>query len=314
MTEKSNWVADFAKGCAFRLTLLALMVAGFYVLLCLRPPFPTLLLFADGAEVAAPIAGFFMWFAVLYVLYARQNEADIALLQKRGLRDGERALVCGIVRPMGPLLAAPFSGKECVGYYYTATHRTSPGRSGSTTWTDYEGYALAPFAIRSPLGDVRILAEADKGLFYELSRENLGDAYERAGAYLGAADFGETITSVLGGKSRTRETVNGPGDFRVDISIDPPRDPRTCDLEEKIIRPGEAVYAVGVYSAERGGLIADPNILNTPFHIVRGGEKALRRKTRLRLAGAAVCAGISLAVVAFYFLVHVPENPGRIVW
>ncbi len=290
------------------------MIAGFYFLLCLRPPFPTLLLFADGAEVAAPIAGFFMWFAVLYVLYARQNEADIASLQKRGLRDGERALVCGEARPLGPLLTAPFSGEECVGYRYTVTHRTS-GSGHSTKWTDYEGYALTPFAIRSPLGDVRILAEADKELFYELPREDLGDASERAGAYLGTADFGETVTSVLGGKSRTRETVNGPGDFRVDMSIgDPPRDPRTCDLEEKTVLPWETVYMVGSYSAERGGLVADPDFLNTPFHIVRGGEKTLRRKTRLRLIGAAVCAGISLAVVAFYFLVHVPKNPGGIAW
>ncbi|MEK6692276.1 MAG: hypothetical protein AABY44_02480, partial [Nitrospirota bacterium] len=233
------------------------------------------------------------------------------LLKKRGLRDGERALVCGTVRPEGSLLTAPFSGKECVGYHYTVTHRTADRSSGSTTWTDYEGYALAPFAIRSPLGDVRILAEADKELFYELPRKDLGDAYERASAYLETTDFGETITSVLGGKSRTREMVNGPGNFRVDMSIgDPPRDLRSCDLDEKIIRPGEAVYAVGIYSVERSGLLADPNITSTPFHIVRGDEKALRRKTRLRLIGAAVCACISLAVVAFYFLVYVPRNIG----
>lgn len=313
MVEKRSWAADFAKGCAFRISLLALMIAGFYVLLCLRQPFPTLLLFADGAEVAAPIAGFFMWFAALYVLYARQNEGDLALIERRGLRDGQRALVCGTVKAEGPLLTAPFSGEACVGYHYTVTHRTANRSSGSTTWTDYEGYALAPFAIRSPMGDVRILAEADKELFYELPRQDLGDAYERASAYLETADFGETVTSVLGGKSRTRETVNGPRDFRVDVSIgDPPRDPRSCDLDERIIRPGEAVYAVGIYSAERGGLLADPNIMNTPFHIVRGDERTLKRKTRLRLIGAAVCAGISLAVVAFYFLVHVPKNPGAV--
>jgi hypothetical protein len=289
------------------------MIAGFYVLLCLRQPFPTLLLFADGAEVAAPISGFFMWFAALFVLYARQNEKDLALLKKRTLMDGERALVCGEVKPLGPLLTAPFSGKECVGYYYTVSHQTSHGKH-STKWIDYEGYALTPFVIRSPLGDVRILAEADKELFYELPHEDLGDAYEWAIAYLGTADFGETVTSVLDGKSRTRKTVNGPGDFRVDISIgDPPRDPRTCNLEEKIIRPWETVYMVGFYSEEQSGLIADPNITNTPFHIVRGGEKTLRRKTPLRLIGAAVCAGISLSVVAFYFLVHVPKNPGLMI-
>ena len=311
MAEQRSWAADFAKGCVFRISLLALMIAGFYVLLCLRQPFPTLLLFADGAEVAAPIAGFFMWFAVLYVLYARRNEEDLALLKQRGLRDGERVLVCGTVRPEGPLLTAPFSRGECVGYHYTVTHRTTHGKI--TTWTDYEGYALAPFAIRSPMGDVKMLAEADKMLFYELRGEDLGDAYDRATAYLETTDFGETVTSVLGGKSRTRETVKGLGDFRVDKSIgELPKDLRSCDLAEKIIRPGEAVYAVGIYSAERGGLLADSNIMNTPFHVVRGDEKTLKRKTRLRLIGAAVCAGISLAVVAFYFLVHVPKNPGAV--
>ena len=162
MAEQRSWAADFAKGCAFRISLLALMIAGFYVLFCLRQPFPTLLLFADGAEVAAPIAGFFMWFAALYVLYARQNEEDLALIERRGLRDGQRALVCGTVKPEGPLFTAPFSGEECVGYHYTVTHRTSHGKT-STTWTGYEGYALASFAIRRPMGDVRMLAEAPKG-------------------------------------------------------------------------------------------------------------------------------------------------------
>ena len=187
------------------------------------------------------------------------------------------------------------------------------GGSSSTRWTDFEGYALTPFAVRGPLGDVRILAEADKELFYELRGEDLGDAYERANAYLETTDFGPVVTSVLGEKSRTRETVSGPGEFRVDKSIgDPPRDLRTCDLEEKIIRPGEPVYMVGIYSAERSGLIADPNITSTPFHIVRGDEKTLRRKTRRRLIGAAVFASISLAVAAFYFLVYVPKNPGAV--
>jgi hypothetical protein len=313
MNEKRGWVADFARGCGLRLLLLIFLIAGFYIVFCLRSPFPTLLLFANGAEVAAPVAGFFMWFAVLFMLHARQNERDVALMTQT-YRDGERALVVGTVKPEGPLLTSPFSGEECVGYYYNVTHLSSTG-SRSVRWTDYEGYAMTPFAIRGPLGDVKVLAEADKELFYELPRQNLGDAYGRADAYLKSADFGEVVVSALGGTSRKRKTVNGPSDFRADNSIgDPPKDLRTHSLVEKVIRAWESVYIVGIYSAERNGVFADPNIMNTPFHVVRGDEKTLRRKTRVRLTGALICACLSLVVVAFYFLVYAPNNPGRANW
>lgn len=306
---KRNWVADFAQGCGLRILLLIAMMAGFYLLLCLRLPFPRLVLLAKGAEVAGPISGLFMWCAALYLLYARQNEKDLALLA-RGLQHGERALVIGSVKPEGPLLTAPFSGETCVGYHYRAIRFRGSGKS-KAVWSDWEGYALAPCAIRSALGDVRVLANPDKDLFSGLPDSTLADtAYERAGAYLKATDFGEMREGIAGSFSELR-TVKGPGDFRVDTRLkDVAEDLRQCRLREKIIRPGATVHMVGIYTGPDNGLVMDPHIMNTPFRIMPGSEETLRSKTLTRLRVAAVCATVSLAIVMYYFLLYAPSHPG----
>jgi hypothetical protein len=161
--------------------------------------------------------------------------------------------------------------------------------------------------IRSPHGDIKPLPVASKEFFYELSREKLDAAYDRAGEYLRTADFGAATTGALGGTSRKKEIIGGPGEFRFETAIgDPPKDLNKCDLEERLIEPGDHVYAIGVYSADDMVLLPDPDILNKPFHIVRGDAKVLAKKTRTRYIGAAVCAFIALAITAFYFLVLVP--------
>lgn len=304
MAEKKNRAADFIGTCGIQAGLLALLTVCGYALFCLRAPLPTFVWTAEGAEVAGPVAGFFLWFSLLFVRYARQNEEDLALLKKRNLRDGERAFICGAIKPVGPLLRAPFSGKDCVGYSYRVTHKSDTGKA---TWTDYEGYALSPFVIRSPKGDIKPVPEASNDFFYELSQEKLGEAEDRAREYLRSTDFGSPKSGILGGSSRTKKIVGGPGEFRCDSAIgDPPQDLRGCRLEERIIQPGENVYAIGVYSSADTALFPDPDIPNKPFHLARGDAKVLAKKTRVRYIGAAVCNLVALAVAAVYFLLIVP--------
>ena len=298
------------KGCLLRLTLLPVMVAAMWVLLSLREPWPTFVFPAEGAEVASPVAGFLLWFAVLFLLDARKVDADRRLARRaleRGIRDGERLVAWGTLEAAGPLLEAPFSGEECVGYHYTITHR-NPQMKG--TQTDAHGFALAPCAITGPLGSLKVLAACNAELFHEVSASQLptDEAYDRADRFLKATDFGAP-SGLLGDVAR-KEIIKGPGDFRHDVLAgDGPKDLRASDLSEKILRPGDEVHAVGVFVESARGIAPDPDDIMRPFHLTPGGEAALQRTGRNKRIGAVVCAGLSLAVVAVYLLVFVQGSP-----
>lgn len=291
------------KGCLLRLAILPLIGVATYVLLSIRAPFPTFVFPAPGAEVAAPVASFFFWFAVLFLMDARLASASLALAQEaatRGLRGGARAVVYGSLEARGELLEAPFSGESCLGYHYEVYHR-NPRMNGDQI--DYEGYALAPSAVRGPAGSLAILAPADKELFYEVPFVSLdGDeAFAHAEGYLAATDFG--APGGLFGDVRRREIVEGPGSFRTDVSSGTRRELRTCRLRQRVLRPGDEIGLAGVYSEPERGIGPDADSILRPFHLVPGGEAALARKIRGKRKGAAVCAALGLTAVAVYLLV-----------
>lgn len=289
------------KGCLLRLALFLPILAIFIVLFSIRQPFPTLVLNpeADGMALA-PVAAFFFWFAILYLLDTRRARTDLQTARAalgRGLRDGESAVVCGTVEERGPLLDAPFSGECCVGYHYEVRHN-SGGRMG--TVTDYEGWALAPFVIRGPLGTLAVLAPSGKEIFYEIPLLTLtgDDAFARAERYLQAVDFGPP-GGLFGNVSR-RETTDGPGSFKQDLKNGTQSDLRPCTLGQKVLRPGDEVRVAGMYSEMKRAIEPDPDGIMNPLHVVPGGEASLVRKVRSKLRGAFVCAGLGLVVVAIY--------------
>lgn len=286
-------------GCLVRLALLPVIIGVTYTLLSLRQPFPSFVFPAPGAEVAAPIAGFFFWFAALYLLDLRQARANRTLAHAslgRALRDGDEAVVYGTIAARGPLLEAPFSGKSCVGYHYRVHHRGSQGRADQI---DYEGFALTPSEVRGPMGSVAILAPSNKELFYELPFRPLrDDAYDRAERYLKSVDFGDP-GGLFGDVSR-REIVEGAGSFRSDVKSGTDRPVRSCTLDEKLVEPGAEVSIAGIYSAAGKGIAPHPNDIFKPFHIVPGGEASLDRKIRGKMRGAAISALLGLATIGVY--------------
>lgn len=296
------------KGCFLRLALLPLIVALFGVLFSIRAPFPTLVFDPEAEGIAlAPIAGFFFWFATLYLLDARRARTDFATALEalgRGLRDGERAVVYGTVEARGSLLETPFSGESCVGYHYVVDHR-DPSMRGRQT--DYEGFALVPFVIRGSAGALAVLAPSNKELFYEIPFEHLqgDDAFAHAEGYLQATDFGQP-GGLFGDVSR-RETTNGPGSFKQDVKSGTQSELRSCTLKQKVLRPGDEVNIAGVYSGARQAIEPDPDSIMKPLHVVPGGEATLARKIHGKRRGAAICAVLGLLVVAVYVLVFLPR-------
>jgi hypothetical protein len=292
-------------GCLLRLALLPPIVAGFYLLFSLRQPWPTLVLPAEGAEVAAVIAGLFAWFGAVSWLDKRQITSELAKLERWELEDNERAVVSGNIKAQAPLLKAPFSAEECVGYWYNVSHYTRRvSQNEGTWWTDYEGYALIPSVVQGPLRTVHVLANPDKELFQEAPMRELSDedVWSRAEEYLNITDFGEANPGLVG-DTRTRRIHDGPGNFREDKCVGkPPQNLRDCRLQETVIREGDKVLISGVYSVEQDGILPDPDSVMRPFHIVVGGEAALKRKIRNRIIAMVVSLGITVCVAALYYM------------
>ncbi len=289
------------KGCLLRLALYLPLLAICLVLFSIREPFPTLVFNPEAEGLAlAPVAAFFFWFAALYVIDARRARADVdtarAALGRR-LRDGERAVVFGIVEARGRLLEAPFTGEPCVGYHYVVEHHGG-GKQG--TVIDYEGFALAPFVIQGPLGALGVLVPPGKEVFYEIPFQTLtGDgAVARAERYLRALDLGAP-GGLFGNLSR-RETTDGPGSFRMDVSLNTDREIRSCTLKHKVLRTGDEVHVAGIHSEATQAIEPDPDSIMRPLHVVPGGEAGLARKVRSKVRGAVVSAGLGLVVIAIY--------------
>jgi hypothetical protein len=259
-----------------------------YILLSLRDPLPTFVFLTESAEAAAVISGIFMWFAVLSVLDIRRFTSDLGRINKGSLLNDEHLIVSGSFKPMTDLLLrAPFSGRECVGYYYEITHTTRGPKSRITKWTDYEGYALIPAVIESPLGSLKVLAEPNKELFYEVPFVKPNINWQDVETFLKTRDFGEN--------------VKGPGDFSVHKKSGDSPDLTKCDFDEKFIQSGETVLAEGIYRSDKMGIAPDPNSIMRPFHLVPGGENTLEKKKRNRITGAAVSTGLCCVTIAIYF-------------
>jgi hypothetical protein len=175
------------------------------------------------------------------------------------------------------------------------------------TATDYEGYALAPFVIQGPLGAFAVLVPSDKELFYEIPFQTLkgDDAFAHAESYLQATEFGPA-GGLFGNVSR-RETKDGPGSFRMDLSSNTETELGSCTLKQRVLRPGDEVHVAGIYSEARQAIEPDPDGIMKPLHIVPGGEASLARKIRNKLRGAVVSAALGLLVVAIYVLVFLPR-------
>ena len=311
-------------GCLLRLVLLPIIIAVLYPFFSLRVPLPTMVFPAEGADVAAFIAGLFTWWAVISWLDMRQIASNLAQIRKWELRDGKKTVISGYIEARDEFLNAPFSGTKCVGYRYKVTHHSRHTNMKTSEWTDYEGYALVPSIVRGPMRTVNILAAPDKDLFEEVPAREITsyEEWERAEEFLNTTDFGEKPAGPLA-DTLTRLIDNQPGNFREDKQVqEPPKNlldykPKKGNalleegqrmLTEAVVQERDKVLLAGVYSAEQNGIVPDPDSIMRPFRIVYGGEEPLRRKIRNRVIGIAISAVLSLGTAAIYFLVFVPRE------
>lgn len=262
------------------------------------------------------IAGFFVWLTIAYLISIPSGLLDWWNLRPGvGPRDGKRAVIAGPIRALGAAAHAPFTKTACVAYHYKIT-----SWAGENPATAYEGFLLVPSYVATEEGQVKIQAWPELDVEWEPVRG--AELKENVRAYIEATAFTNTVAGGFKGMidEMRKLTSDDDGAIRFDYRIAGVDDLDKCRIEERVIRPGDAVCAVGRYSEERKALVPDPKAVMHGITIRRGDAGSERgralRKAFTGVIAVVVCTAI-LAVAAALFLVNFPldaseqQNPGR---
>ena len=246
------------------------------------------------------LVGFRFLFGILELV--RERGLLRASLSGQRPVEGRRTGIVGTIAASGPLLRAPLSGAECLAYKYTISKLVKGIRS-SYLATVVEGIALVPSVITNPSGSYRLLAvpTIEPG-GVDLSRET---AIRNAAELLRTAPFVPLGTAARG--TLERQWTDDDGAYQIDRNYtDKELDLAVCKFQEDVIRPGEKVYAYGLFSEQRGGLVPHPNWAKET-RILRGdGEQVTRtlgRKIRNSAVGGLVFCGVAAGIM-YAFLNH----------
>lgn len=250
--------------------------------------------------------GFLAWvgltliFGILELL--RERSSIRACLSGKRPVDGERTGIVGTIDAPGPRLRAPLSGAECLAYKYTISKLVKSGKTSSLV-PFVEGLALVPSVITTPSGSYRLLAVPTiEAGGVEFSRET---AISNARELLRTAKFAPTGTAARG--TLEKQWTDDDGAYQIDRNHTTAEfDLGECRFQEDILRPGEKVYAYGLFSEQRGGLVPHPN-WSKDTKILRGdgGEvvRKLGRKIRNYVVGGVLFCGIAAGIM-YAFLNH----------
>jgi hypothetical protein len=248
-------------------------------------------------------AGFLAWLAMSFLVgvarLAREMSALHHNLSGKRPTDGKRAVIAGTIDASGLKLRSPLSGTDCVAFKYAIFRTISVRRRHRRLY--YEGIGLTPSVITTNAGTFRLLAvpafEGEEGVETETSLRNWAE-------HVATAPFeSEPSRRIL-----EKQWTDDDGAYRCEI-----RHPAAgeiplaeCGFRESLIRPGDKVYAVGLYSESRGGLVPDLSGAKES-RIVKGDPDAIRRLLKQRMVwlligGVAFCA--AAAAVLWAFVAH----------
>lgn len=258
--------------CLTWLVLYAVIAAslGFFVYRRVAQPGP--------AWAAALIGGFFVWLGIAYLIGIRQKIAEARMIGRAisgaPPQDGKRIAVVGRVHPAGGrTLTSPLTKTPCLAYAYEINKANSENNQQRV----YSGFALAPCAIQTGSGSIKLLAYPD----LQTPKDHPAGLaiVANANEYVGATQFqqlsGTPIREAF--KRFMDQFQDDDGSIRVDERV-PANDVDLSDafFMEQLLRPGDEVCAIGLYSAQRGGLVPDPGAQLHPVTLRRGEPRRLR--------------------------------------
>lgn len=174
--------------------------------------------------------------------------------------DGKLTAVSGPVVALGDSLISPFLDEECVAYSYNIFTEAPQNEGPPREVNDFRGFAYAPCAIKNSVQKIQLyptgytFIENFDG--YDLPYDEVN---EKVKAYIHNTEFeqdpsGDLKLAMAEIKQLKKEadSESGRKDLRKgEVEITPDH-----EFFEVCLTPGETATAIGVYSAEKHGLIS----------------------------------------------------------
>lgn len=248
------------------------------------------------------IAGSLVWIALACAWVAVRTMRERARLSAaaRGERprDGRQAVLVGRLEAVGSRLTSPLHGTPCVAYRYQVLIDSGTGRRRSVAEC-YRGVGLTPAVLVTRTGNYRLLAVPEfEGEFTTVDRAT---ALANATAHIGRTTF----SAAAGARELEARWSDADGEYRSDVTwvTGPPVDLGQCQFREAHVPPGAEVTLVGLYSQDRGGIVANPN-WGKPTRLLLGdatrADATLRSRVRIMVVVALLCAaGAGTLVLSF---------------
>ena len=280
------------KACATQLAIYLIIAAMVGGLVYRRFPVGQAWLFAGI------FGGFALYLGIMYLYGIRQKIADIGLIRRArsgdAPRDGERIAAIGRIMPNGPALTSPITKSPAIAYKYEV--KTSAGKNDRM---HYNGFALTPSTIQGQTRPIRLLAYPD--LAVNAKYLNGGEAQQNIEEYVNKTEFSEVGIGNIGSAFKEMMSLfkDDDGSIRYDNCVNKELNFDRARLIEWVIKPGEQVCVFGHFSAEKGGIVPDPQsaLLQVKIEV---GEPDVFAGRAVRgiigyLIGGVIFAGAALA-------------------
>jgi hypothetical protein len=266
----------FTKGCVFALAVWLLLIGAYaYVALGrIHDLVPALGVGVLGGTFAGMLLSSF----VGLFTGNRDRAAIRRAVNMEPMKDGRLEAASGPLHALDKPLEAPFSGQPCVAYEYDVKR---PGRGAS----DYAGYAMAPCAVQTLRGPVRMLGWVMLDQFPAATDQQIDRT--RGERYLSSAVLERLgVTSIL---SVFKDLVaDDDGTIRKDYRIDGDGSLDGRLITERALPVGAPVTLLGHWSEARGGFVANGPAVNRLFRGDLGGTKKAVGGDAVSTFGAAV--------------------------
>lgn len=259
------------------------------------------------AAIGGLVSGFFLWMGIAYLIGIRARHGEIRQIRRamQGGRpeDGEKIAVVGTVGAAFETFEAPMTKKRCVAYEYKVLPVENQAAGA------YEGFALAPMTIEGPRGSIRLMAAPE--LAFPEEKIILMEQRENAREYVERTQFDQRIGGDIRKAMEHLRNIMADDDGRIryDVQLFQAADLTQMRIWEKTVSSGEAVVALGRYSAARNALVPDPGAILHPVKLMKGDGPAaireLKRKDKTDLFMSCGCL-LPVLIAAFVALAILP--------
>lgn len=245
------------QGCALELVKYAAITLIYYFVLRTRVS-------EEFIFYIPPILALFSYFLLNSLISLVLPDPVIRALERanknRLPEDGKLTAVSGPVVALEESIISPFLEQECVAYSYNIFTEVPQNEGPPRDVNDFRGFAYAPCAIKNSLQKVQLYPTGytflDHFDGYDLPFD---EVKEKAEAYIKITDFDQDPSRDLHSamaeiKQLKKEADSESG--RIDLRNGEAEITPEHEFFEVCLLPGETVTAIGIYSAEKLGLIS----------------------------------------------------------